>query len=68
MPKKSVIVLLDIYITHSLISESPLISDKEIEEIKANQKIMVSKGRLKNVKLSKNGDLISLAELRLSLK
>ena len=60
----SKIKLLDIYITHSLISESPLISDKEIEEIKANQKIMVSKGRLKNVMLSKNGDLISLAELR----
>ena len=60
----SKIKLLDIYITHSLISESPLISDKEIEEIKANQKIMVSKGRLKNVMLSKNGDLISLAEIR----
>ena len=58
------IKLLDIYITHSLISESPLISDEEIKEIKANQKIMVSEGRMKNVMLSKNGDLISLAEIR----
>ena len=32
------IKLLDIFIIHSLISESPQVSDKEIEEIRANQK------------------------------
>ena len=58
------IKLLDIYITHSLISESPLMLDKEIKEIRANQKIMVSEGRLKNVMLKKDGDEVSLTELR----
>ena len=58
------IKLLDIYITHSLISESPLMLDEEINEIRANQKIMVNQGRLKNVMLRKNGNLISLEELR----
>ena len=58
------IKLLDIYITHSLISESPLMLDEEINEIRANQKIMVSEGRSKNIMLSKNGDLVSLDELR----
>ena len=58
------IKLLDIYITHSLISESPLMLDEEINEIRANQKIMVSEGRFKNIMLSKNGDLVSLTELR----
>ncbi len=58
------IKLLDIYITHSLISESPLMLDEEINEIRANQKIMVSQGRLKNVMLRKNGNLVSLEELR----
>ena len=58
------IKLLDIYITHSLISKSPLMSDEEIKEIRDNQKIMVSEGRLKNVMLSKDGDFISLLELR----
>jgi len=43
------IKLLDIYITHSLISESPLMLDEEINEIRANQKIMVSEGRFKNI-------------------
>jgi glutamate--cysteine ligase len=58
------IKLLDIYITHSLVSESPLMLDKEIKEIRANQKIMVSEGRLKNVMLKKDGDEVSLTELR----
>ena len=38
--------------------------NKEIKEIKANQKIMVSNGRLKNVMLYKGGELVSLTELR----
>ena len=58
------IKLLDIYITHSLISESPLMLDKEIEEIRTNQKIMVGEGRLKNLMLNKDGDLVPLTELR----
>ena len=58
------IKLLDIFITHSLISESPLMLDEEINEIRANQKIMVSQGRLKNVMLRKNGNLVSLEEIR----
>ena len=58
------IKLLDIYIIHSLVSESPYMSDEEIKEIKTNQKTMVSEGRLKNTMLSKNGDLVSLTELR----
>ena len=58
------IKLLDIYIIHSLISESPLMLDEEIKEIRANQKIMVCEGRLKNAMLSKGGELISLTELR----
>ena len=58
------IKLLDTYIIHSLVSESPYMSDEEIKEIKTNQKTMVSEGRLKNTMLSKNGDLVSLTELR----
>ena len=58
------IKLLDIYIIHSLVSESPYMSDEEIKEIKTNQKTMVSEGRQKNTMLSKNGDLVSLTELR----
>ena len=58
------IKLLDIYITHSLISDSPLMLDEEINEIRANQNIMVCEGRLENLMLSKGGELISLTELR----
>jgi len=58
------IKLLDIFITHSLISESPLMLDQEINEIRANQKIMVGEGRLKDVMLSKDGKFVSLTELR----
>ena len=43
------IKLLDIYIIHSLISESPEVSDAEIEEIRANQKAMVENGRSKDL-------------------
>ena len=58
------IKLLDIYIIHSLISESPLMLDEEIKEIRANQKIMVCEGRCKNTMLNKDGELVSLTELR----
>ena len=38
--------------------------DKEIKEIRTNQKIMVGEGRLKNVMLKKDGEEVSLTELR----
>ena len=58
------IKLLDIFIIHSLISESPQVSNKEIEEIRANQKIMVESGRSENLKLEQNGVSTSLKELK----
>tara|TARA_Y100001960_G_C14659235_1_gene819907 strand:- start:194 stop:1294 length:1101 start_codon:yes stop_codon:yes gene_type:complete len=58
------IKLLDIFIIHSLISESPHVSDKEIEEIRANQKIMVENGRSEDVKLQQNGVSTPLKELK----
>ena len=56
--------LLDIYIIHSLISESPFISRDEIEEIKVNQRTMVRNGRAKDVRLIRNGVLVPLSEIR----
>ena len=58
------IKLLDIYIIHSLISESPFISRDEIEEIKVNQRVMVRNGRAKDVRLIRNGVLVPLSEIR----
>jgi glutamate--cysteine ligase len=58
------IKLLDVYIMHSLISNSPQVSDKEIEEMRANQKIMVGNGRSKDIKLRRNGEDIQLLELK----
>ena len=58
------IKLLDVYIMHYLISNSPQVSDKEIEEMRANQKIMVGNGRSKDIKLRRNGEDIQLLELK----
>ena len=58
------IKLLDVYIMHSLISDSPEVSDKEIEEMRANQKIMVKSGRSKDIKLRRDGEDIKLIELK----
>jgi glutamate--cysteine ligase len=58
------IKLLDIFIMHSLISESPQVSDIEIEEIRANQKTMVENGRSENVTLEQNGIPTPLKELQ----
>jgi glutamate--cysteine ligase len=58
------IKLLDVYIMHSLISNSPQVSDKEIEEMRANQKIMVGNGRSKDIKLRRDGEDIQLLELK----
>ena len=58
------IKLLDIFIMHSLISESPQVSDREIEEIRANQKTMVENGRSENVNLEQNGVSTPLKELK----
>jgi gamma-glutamylcysteine synthetase len=49
---------------HSLISDSPKVSDKEIEEMRANQKIMVENGRSQGIKLKRDGTEISLVELK----
>ena len=58
------IKLLDVYIMHSLISNSPEVSDKEIEEMRANQKIMVGNGRSKDIKLRRDGEDVQLLELK----
>ena len=58
------IKLLDIFIMHSLISESPKVSDEEIEEIRTNQKTMVENGRSENITLDQNGISTPLKELR----
>ena len=58
------IKLLDIFIMHSLISKSPQVSDKEIEEIRANQKMMVENGRSKDINLEQNGVSVPIAELK----
>jgi glutamate--cysteine ligase len=58
------IKLLDIFIMHSLISESPKVSDKEIEEIRTNQKTMVENGRSENIILYQNGISTPLKILR----
>ena len=58
------IKLLDIYIIHSLISESPLVSDEEIKEIKTNHKTMVRNGRSNDLKLIRNGVSVPLSELK----
>ena len=58
------IKLFDIFIVHSLISESPQVSDREIEEIRANQKTMVENGRSENIKLEQNGVSTPLKELK----
>lgn len=58
------IKLLDIFLVHSLVSESPFISEKEIDEIKFNQQTMVNKGRSKDISLISNGSLTSLSKLR----
>jgi len=60
------IKLLDIFIIHSLISKSPQVSEKEIEEIRANQKTMVENGRSKDIKLEQNGLSVPFAELKKS--
>jgi glutamate--cysteine ligase len=58
------IKLLDIFIMHSLISESPQVSNKEIEEIRINQKTMVKNGRSENITIDRKGISTPLKELR----
>jgi len=58
------IKLLDVYIMHALISDSPEVSDTEIEEMRANQKAMVESGRSKDIKLKRGGVDIPLLELK----
>tara|TARA_B100001250_G_scaffold159236_1_gene136773 strand:+ start:1 stop:1218 length:1218 start_codon:yes stop_codon:yes gene_type:complete len=58
------IKLLDVYIMHALISDSPEVSDTEIEEMRANQKVMVESGRSKDIKLKRGGVDVPLLELK----
>lgn len=58
------IKLLDIFLIHSLISDSPNINKQENEEIKLNQKTMVTNGRSKDVKILQKGIYKALSELR----
>ena len=61
------IKLLDIFIIIPLISESPQVSDKEIEEIRANQKTMVENGRSERYQLQQNGVSIPLTRIKKDL-
>ena len=47
------IKVLDLFLMHSLISESPLISYEESDEIRLNQMKMVERGRSDEVRLNK---------------
>ena len=49
---------------HSLISESPFISDEESDEIQLNQIKMVEHGRSDEVKLTRAGLPLSLSQVR----
>jgi len=58
------IKLLDIFLMHSLVSESPDISKDEAQEISSNNHKMVINGRSKALKLIKNGVSCSLSEIK----
>tara|TARA_B110000495_G_C22948716_1_gene555498 strand:+ start:38 stop:1150 length:1113 start_codon:yes stop_codon:yes gene_type:complete len=58
------IKVLDLFLMHSLISESPLISDEESDAIRSNQMKMVQGGRSDEVKLNKAGSSLSLSKIR----
>ena len=58
------IKVLDLFLMHSLISESPLISYEESDEIRLNQMKMVERGRSDEVNLTRSGLSLSLAKVR----
>ena len=58
------IKVLDLFLMHSLISESPFISDKEGDEIRLNQIKMVEHGRSDEVDLTRAGLSLSLPQVR----
>ena len=58
------IKLLDIFLMHALISESPNVLDGENQEIKLNHRVMVNEGRSPNVMLLQNFLLKPLSEVR----
>ena len=58
------IKVLDLFLMHSLISESPLISDEESDEIRVNQIKMVEHGRSDEVQLTRAGLSLSLSQVR----
>jgi len=61
------IKLLDVFLMHSLISDSPFISEEEIDEIKSNQRAMVTNGRSRDIRLIRNGSLTALSKIRQDL-
>ena len=58
------IKLLDLFLMHALISDSPYISEQEIIEIRTNHSTMVERGRSKDVQLIKAGSLSNIADVR----
>ena len=58
------IKLLDVFLMHALISDSPIISEQEAIEIQFNHSAMVERGRDKDVSLSKEGALFPLADVK----
>ena len=58
------IKVLDLFLMHSLISDSPLISDEESDEIRSNQAKMVQHGRSDDVELARAGSAFGLSKIR----
>ena len=60
------IKVLDLFLMHSLISESPFISDEEANQIRFNHVQMVENGRSDNTKLTHSDSTASLADVRVN--
>ena len=58
------IKLLDLFLIHALISDSPYISEQEIIAIRSNHSTMVENGRSKDLQLIKAGSLSNIADMR----
>ena len=60
------IKVLDLFLMHSLITESPFISDEEANQIRFNHVQMVENGRSDNTKLTHSDSTASLADVRVN--
>ena len=58
------IKVLDLFLMHALISDSPFVSIEESEAIRLNQAKMVRNGRSDDLELAHDGDLLSLSKIR----